>query len=426
MLQMALTILMAAAGITATCLTGLLAAPAGVILTSMVGGGLIVAGMNTLFRLLKAESVLDGCPSKDFAGSAATGFVAGAVTAGATAGITAGVAGVGAQAVVESSLSLGTYMRIGAPSGLVGGGAFSLASVAEKKFVDNEDVTIKQAFVHVVTGAVIGAVTGWAVASAFGAVVKSLSGEVSAANIEGKVARIFSRAGVSLAKNITGNLIEQGTGAVLLGTAEFIEERLEENCENKPVTDHVKNVAIDLATGVAKAGAMSCAAAVGDVVDNAEEVCIKPRRNGLFPRTTSIMNQDADLKKEMQSFMEQESDTDGLIKVLSKGPWKSRMHVKYIIDGISKKVTVGGEGESVVIPAEAKCIDVTFQILRFIGIWCNVKKWDRKSKAWKKGVHILRYPHAKGLHRTITISGPLYYEGITKIINYYYDEVDDN
>ena len=426
MCQMALTLLMAAAGITATCLSGGLAAPAGVILTSVVGGGLIGAGMNTTIRLLKAESVLDGCAWEDLAKSAAIGFAAGAVTGGATAGITAGVAGVGAQAVVESSLSIGTHIGMGAASASVGGVAFSLASDAEKKFVDNEDVTIKQVLGHAAAGAMIGAATGGAVGAACGAVVNSLSGEVSAANIEGKVAKVVRRAGVSLAKNMTGSLTEQGTGAVLHGTAGFIEERLDEDCENKPVTDHVKNVAIDVATGVAKAGAISCAAAVGDVIDNAEEVRIKPRRNGLYPRTISIMNQDSDLKKEMQSSMEQESNTDGLIKVLSKGPWKSRMHVKYIIDGISKKVTVGGNGESVVIPAEAKCIDVTFQILRFIGTWCDVKKWDRKSKAWKKGVHILRYPHAKGLHRTITISGPLYYEGITKIINYHYDEVDDN
>ena len=109
------------------------------------------------------------------------------------------------------------------------------------------------------------------------------------------------------------------------GTAEFIEERLDEDCENKPVTDHVKNIAIDLATGVAKAGAMSCTAAIGDAIDDTEDFRIKPKRS------SSLINQDAELRKDIELVMEQEhSDTDGLIKVLSEGLWKSRMHVQYI------------------------------------------------------------------------------------------------
>ena len=423
MIQMGVSVLTFAAGIIVTGLTAGIAAPAAVIVTSMVGGGLTGAGMNTTMRLMKKKSVLDGCSGKDLVKSAAIGFVAGAVTGGATAGLTAGVAGIGAQATVTT----GKYVGIGAASASIGGAAFSVANDAEKKFVDNEDVTMKQVLGHAAAGVVIGAVTGGAVGAACGAVVNSLSGEVSAANIEGKVAKVVRRAGVSLAKNMTGNLTEQGTGAVLHGTAEFIEERLDEDCENKPVTDHVKNIAIDLATGVAKAGGMSCTAAIGDAIDDTEDFRIKPKRTSFYKRSSSLINQDAELRKDIELVMEQEhSDTDGLIKVLSEGLWKSRMHVQYIIDGIWKKITVVGNGESVIIPGKATCVHVTFEILRFIGVWCDLKKWDRKTKTWQKETHILRYPHAKGLHRTITISGPLYYECITKIVNEYYDEVDDN
>ena len=77
------------------------------------------------------------------------------------------------------------------------------------------------------------------------------------------------------------------------------------------------------------------------------------------------------------------------------------------------------------IPENAKDVEVRFQVLRFIGTWCDVKKYDRFDECWSEPTepHIFKYD--KPPIRTFTISGRLYFEAVVKVTDEYFDEVRD-
>ena len=64
------------------------------------------------------------------------------------------------------------------------------------------------------------------------------------------------------------------------------------------------------------------------------------------------------------------------------------------------------------IPENAKNIEVSFKVLRFIGVWCDIKKYDRFKKCWCKPTepHIFKYKRSP--IRTFIIYGSLYYEAV--------------
>ncbi|XP_071143840.1 uncharacterized protein [Mytilus edulis] len=255
--MMALSLGIGIGGLVLSVLTAGAAAPAVVGICGTLGAGCLGGGLQSFLRTINQKSIEKGCDLKDYAKSFGIGFVGGAITGGAGVGITAGIAGIGSAATQASAATVGQLIGIGAGSASVGGVAFSLAADAEKKFVDGVDVTLKQVVGHAVVGAVIGAATGTAVGAVSGAVA-GLSAEVSATNIEGKLVPGLRRYGVSLARNLAKGVTNKSTESVLGSVTGFIEERLDDDQDNRPISEHIKesgpnlvaSVFTDVATGV--------------------------------------------------------------------------------------------------------------------------------------------------------------------------------
>ena len=532
----------------------------GVILTSIFGGSMMGAGMNTLLRLIREDSVLDGCEWKDYCLTARLGFLAGGVTGAATAGITASVAGIGTKAAAASSLSMKQHVGMLAASGAVGGISFSVAKDAERMIVDKEDVTFKEVASNAVAEGIIGTVTGGAVGAVIGVTANNLTTEVAATTLEGKIARGARKCGKALLRlKELPKLTEEVTSSVLRGGMECLKERMDENRENKPVSDHVKSTACKATTCVINVGGKAAVKAAikhifiaknqqkdadnegsmrqRDIKDNEGSMKqrdvpddkgstkqrgvadnegstkqrgvadnegstkqrdvpddkgsmkqrgvadnegstkqrdvpddkgsmkqrgvadnegstkqrdvpddkgsmkqrgvadskerVKPRKINKVPPLEFVSQnnenmQGNDIEKEMKELEKegnQDGFCDGLITFLSKGCGGSQMHVKYTYKDSEKFKILMGNANSITLPGEATNIKVSFQVLGFG--WHYVQKWDRKNKKWLGGAHVLKYPKAEGLHRTITISGCLYYEGITRITNELYEEVND-
>ncbi len=98
---------------------------------------------------------------------------------------------------------------------------------------------------------------------------------------------------------------------------------------------------------------------------------------------------------------------------------------KYAIGNDEKKFIRKGSRSSVEIPENAKNIEVTFQVMRFIKTWCDVKKYDRENKIWCKPTvpHVFKFTNPASY--TFTLAGKLYYEAVMKITDQYYKDVDD-
>ena len=93
-------------------------------------------------------------------------------------------------------------------------------------------------------------------------------------------------------------------------------------------------------------------------------------------------------------------------------------------EGKNPPKTVEGSGSTVKIPAHARDIKVRFQNQRFIGIWCDVKKYDRNKKCWCEPTepHVFTFPEP--VTRTFTLEGSLYYVAVMKITNEFDKELD--
>ena len=151
----------AAGGIALTLATAGLAAPAVVAAGDVLGGAMTGAGLQSLQHTVNEKSVLTGeFSAKQWALKAGIGFVSGAAIGGAAVGITAGVAGLGSSAMESAAVTTGQYMGIEAGTGAVGGAVSSIASDAGRKFVDGEEVTLKQVACRAAFGASIGAAAG--------------------------------------------------------------------------------------------------------------------------------------------------------------------------------------------------------------------------------------------------------------------------
>ena len=151
----------AAGGIALTLATAGLAAPAVVAVGGVLDGAMTGAGLQSLQHTVNEKSVVNGeFSAKQWALKAGIGFVSGAAIGGAAVGITAGVAGLGSSAMESAAVTTGQYMGIEAGTGAVGGAVSSIASDAGRKFVDGEEVTLKQVACRAAFGASIGAAAG--------------------------------------------------------------------------------------------------------------------------------------------------------------------------------------------------------------------------------------------------------------------------
>ena len=477
----AISALFTIGGTVLTSLTAGLAAPALVIGGGVCGGGLVGAGLQSLQHTLKAESVVDGCSVKDWIGKAGIGFVAGAVTGGAAVGITAGLTGIGSAALESAAVTTGQYVGSGATTGAVGGIASSLAADAGRRFVEGEDVTLKQAASRALFGAVVGSVAG----VAGGAVTKAVVGSqasAAAANLEGEIGEQVAiitgarRLGNIAARNISRMLAENGAEAVVGGPLQIVEERLDDSVENqspgKHIVNGIKNAAGNIALGCARDGVAAfvnhgCNEFQVDrrfkkemenaLIDND----VKPSGSKPFPRRNRVRflldeekgkglhdwragkcsaaynpnntEETPDLvPQKLHSFSEElanvklEADKqpkDGNVRYISNGAWISKMVVTFFQN--RKKVTeeVRGSGRSINIPSSARKIEVRFQVRR--PFWGDVCKYDRFRKSWFRPYepHIFRFDTPP--IRTFTISGSLWCEEVIRVSDEYHEETKE-
>ena len=245
MIMFALSLGIAIGGIVLTAVTAGLAAPAVVTVGGVLGSAMIGAGLQSLQHTVNEKYVVtEECDTTKWLVKEGIGFVLGAVIGLAAVGITAGVAGLGKRAMESAAVKMGQYMKIGAGTGAAGGAVSSVASDAGRKFVDEEEVTLKQAVCRVALSASIGAVAG----TAGGAITKALvSGETSAttANIKVEVGEQIAiltgarRLVKVLAKNIPQALTKSGTEAVMQTASQFVEERLDDSVENQSLGQHL-------------------------------------------------------------------------------------------------------------------------------------------------------------------------------------------
>ena len=245
MIMFALSLGITIGGIVLTAVTAGLAAPAVVTVGGVLGSAMIGAGLQSLQHTVNEKSVAtEECDTTKWLVKDGIGFVLGAVIGLAAVSITAGVAGLGKSAMESTAVKMGQYIKIGAGTGAAGGAVSSVASDAGRKFVDGEEVTLKQAVCHVALSAFIGAVAG----TAGGAITKAfVSGETSAttANIKVEVGEQIAiltgarRLVKVLAKNIPRALTKSGTEAVMQTAGQFVVERLDDSVENQSLGQHL-------------------------------------------------------------------------------------------------------------------------------------------------------------------------------------------
>ena len=266
MIMFALSLGIAIGGIVLTAVTAGLAAPAVVTVGGVLGSAMIGAGLQSLQHTVNEKSVVtEECDTTKWLVKEGIGFVLGAVIGLAAVGITAGVAGLGKRAMESVAVKMGQYMKIGAGTGAAGGAVSSVASDAGRKFVDGEEVTLKQAVCRVAFGATIGAVTGIEVGAVSKAVV---SGRISAAttNIEGDVGEQVAiltggkRLGKALARKVLPALTESGAESVMGTAAQFVEERLDDSVENQSPGQHLVRGAVNSLCNAIKVGVRDTAA----------------------------------------------------------------------------------------------------------------------------------------------------------------------
>ena len=252
-------------GIVLTAVTAGLAVPA-VVPGGVIGCALMGGGLQSLPHTVNEKSVVtEECDTKKWLLKAGIGFVSGAAIGGARVGITAGVVGLGSSAMESAAVTTGQYIEIGVGTGAIGGAVSSIASDAGRKFVDGEEVTLKQAVCRVAFGATIGAVTGIEVGAVSKAVV---SGRISAAttNIKGDVGEHVAmltggrRLGNALARKVLPALTESGAESVMGTAAQFVEERLDDSVENQSPGQHLVRGAVNSLCNAIKVGVRDTAA----------------------------------------------------------------------------------------------------------------------------------------------------------------------
>ena len=247
------SLLISVAGFGLTVGTAGLAAPALVATRAVFGDGLIGGGLQSFQHASNKRAIVDGCLAKEWLMKAGIGFLGRAATGGAAAGFTAAIIGLGSAALESAAMTAGQYIGVGAATGATGGVAASIASDTGRKFVDGEQITLKQVGGNAACGGLIGAVAGVAGGSVSKALVESQVSAASA-NLRGDaVEQVFivtarRRFASFLAQSIPRMLTESGTEVVMGTVFRFAEERLDDSVENrrpsKHVVDGIKDVAV--------------------------------------------------------------------------------------------------------------------------------------------------------------------------------------
>ena len=101
------------------------------------------------------------------------------------------------------------------------------------------------------------------------------------------------------------------------------------------------------------------------------------------------------------------------------------MIVEYFWNGKRKKHEVKDSENSILIPKDATNIEVSFKVMRFAGVWCDVKKYDRFKKSWVEPIQPHVFTYKTPVSRTYTLAGNLYYEAVMKITGEYFDDINE-
>lgn len=470
-------------GVGLTAVTAGAAAPATVTCGAVFGGGLSGAGMLSGFDSINKKSVMEEGNLQTWLAKAGIGFVGGAVTGGAAVGITSRMVGIGSAALESGTVTLGQYAGIGAATGAVGGVSSSLTSDAAKKFVDGEEVTLKQCLGHALVGATVGTATG----TFGGMVTKGIvhhQETAAAATLEGEIAEQVviltgaRRFGDPLVQSITRKLTESGTEAVMGTAAQFIEERLDDSVENQHPIDHVVQGVKNVAAAVGKTVVYSAGTtAVASVCHAQNEVKLKEEMRGqsfendqveqVYRR--QIRNNMAEKnnehlvnwrKGEGKGSYEPSAKTDdqldatygaavnmaligegdefdapsgkekvaeesweGVIRYKFEGYGFSRMIVAYFLNGQRIEKEASDSGKSVKIPSDARKVEVRFQVMR--PIWVDVMKYNRFNETWctPEEPHIFRYEEPPA-ERTFIIDGNIHMR-VMRVSDSYHEETGE-
>jgi len=273
---------------------------------------------------------------------------------------------------------IGIRTAIAAGCGLVS----SLTSDAKKKFLDGEDITLKQELGHAACQATATA----AAALAGGVVAKTMvrfkqTTQSAAATLEGAISEPVSPLSdqlTSLTKKVPAPLAENATKLVIDKAAETVEKGLEDSVdENLNCEEHYDD-------------RQSCTQEMVDAVLNA-----------------------TDTNKPME----------GIVTYRSNGWWFSKMVVSYVLNGEEITQERRGSGRQIKIPSNASKIKVRFKALR--PPWGDIIKYDRFQSCWCEPYepHVFQYNTPP--IRTFTISGNLWWEKVMAVIDEHFKETKE-
>lgn len=243
--------------------------------------------------------------------------------------------------------------------------------------------------------------------------------------------------------------------SLLGGIAGYAEEIADDERENRPPGEHFKEGAIKLAANIVGDIATNVVATTASHVYNETQIPTDDAETN-SPKTDKQIQKDRFDYLNQKKLTHSESNmkatfiqlgTQGEqecfvqtphhivvlehIKVtrarfiyISKGPWMSKMIIGYTEPHGEKKKQSTNSGNPIEIPIDSRDIRVSFEVIRFISIWCDVKKWDRFEKKWYGEPHIFEYEKSPE-ERRYTIDGPLYFEGVINVTNERFDDVKD-
>ena len=337
--------------------------------------GAVVGGLNALGQAISREAVVDGCDVKKWLMATGVGYFLAFLPGGAAIGV----------ALLESTaLTVGELIGIRTAIAAGCGAISSLGSDAKKRFIEGENVTLKQALGHAACQSAAWAAAALAGSAAAKAMVAGSQTTTAAANLEeafGEQVSPLSDQAKHMARDILCPLAKNATKVVLDKAAEFVEKLLDDSVENLSRKEHhidKQDCTQDMAS--------AHHALVSALADTNEPIA-------------------------------------GNVRYISKGLWFSKMVVSYFQNGEEITKQVRGNGKQVNIPSDADRIKVRFKVLR--PPWGDIIKYDRFQRCWCEPYepHVFEYETPQ--IRTFTIRGNLWWEAVMGVSDEHSEETKE-
>ena len=400
-------------GAIGTFLTGGVAAPVAIVF-KVLASSLISGGFGSALRTISREAIKCGFDLKKYFISLAFDAIVGALTGGVGHGIAGALEGIG-DAVLE-------YVTGGAATQAVGEFISLVFRKIESILVSGKDVSWKELLGHPIAGRLIGGkvgVAGGAVGSTLGATAGNVDDD------EGE------KSGERIDEKNSGSENGEENPSPSKRNCKSLRSALEESKQDEP------------GQGEREQDQPEQDEAKQEEPKKEEPKLEKPEQDETKQDETEQEEPEKDEVEEIfifdPNFDEEENEIPteapfeyftteniGRIRYLSEGPWVSKMIVEYVNDQRKKvQKEVIGSGKSIELPETARDVQVRFQVMRFPGKWCDVKKYDRINKCWCKPAKRHNFKYETSVIRTFTIGGPLYYEAVIKVTGEFYDDLDE-